>query len=120
MKQAINFAIMAVVLVAELVIYWKLRYHISKKQLAVMHGVGVFFAFVLVPLIYVFYLRYSQVDEAKITSINTIRWIITWSLFVIAQGLFVTVWIDTRKRRKVEALMASGDGKDILNDYAGE
>jgi len=82
--------------------------------------VGIFLGLVAFPILYSLYLAFGRDGVDNASTMAIIRNVITWTLVIIAHGLFITVWIDTRKRRKAEGLVASGDGHDILNDYAEE
>ncbi|MDF2192483.1 hypothetical protein [Paraflavitalea sp. CAU 1676] len=117
-SQLMTVAGMLLLMAGELFVYCRYRYHIRKKQLALIHVVGIFIALVFIPILYSVSMPFVDVNVDVKSTLNTIKQIVAWSILLIAHALFVTVWIDAHKNWKMAARPTTNENADILNDYA--
>lgn len=122
-NQLISHLILVVILVAEAITYWKIRYRTVRKGLVSGHLVGLSVAFIIMPVVanmYAFWITaHSGAGGAgdKLASFFTIQRAIIWAFIIIGHVCFVMVLMDAyRKKTGLIALPADGTD-DILNDY---
>lgn len=111
MKQLGSLVVTLAILLAEVFAYWIIRKLIVRKFLTWIHIIGLLLAFVVLPIVFVFFKASLKLDP-------DIRGTLHWTFLIVGHSCFVLVLIDVFKKRNKERETPAPDSPDLLNDYA--
>lgn len=124
-NQVLNQAGIAVLLLAEAIVYWRLRNKSINRKWARLHVIPLFVGTGILPILFLLFMWWSRVvhiNVNKLQKVQDIRTGLVWGIFVIAHIFFVMMLIEVSKKRKAAKEVASRDkeqdGPDLLEDYA--
>ncbi|NII25524.1 hypothetical protein HB364_10555 [Pseudoflavitalea sp. X16] len=124
-NQLITQGVYIVILLAEVITYWKIRERIIKKGLVWGHIMGLLTAFVILPVAFMLYTAWLTMNSGggdagnKLRIAGTFQTVMIWSALIIGHTCFVMVLIDAfKKHPEPELEQPAPDSPDILNDYA--
>jgi hypothetical protein len=124
-NQLISQGVLIIVLLAEAIIYWRIRRRTLHRGLVWVHIGGLLAGFIVIPLLYTAYVAWLSVNSGdgnagdKISDAILIQKVFIGVCLVVGHTCFILLLIDTfKKRRKQESEPPASDSLDILNDYA--
>lgn len=123
-NQLISQGVLLIILVAEAIIYWRIRSRIIRKDFVWIHIGGLLLAFVMNPIAFIIFSAWQSMANnagevgSKIAIASQIRMYVVWAALIIGHICFVLVLIDAFRKQKKEQETPAPDNPDLLNDYA--